>query len=104
AGIERATGRYVMFLDSDDELPPGSCAALVEAVEGSDADFGAGLCMRRHLNRGGLLTPWYSWLFTERRVPTSILANPDPTHDTLSTNKCYRLAFLLAHHLRFPVG
>ena len=104
AGIDVATGRYVMFLDSDDELPPAACAALVQAVDDSDADFAGGLCMRRHLNRGSLLTAWYSWLFTERTVLSSILDNPDLLYDTLSTNKCYRREFLLANGLRFPVG
>jgi CDP-glycerol glycerophosphotransferase len=104
AGIDVATGRYVMFLDSDDELPPSACAALVKAVEDSGADFAAGLCMRRHLNRGSLLTAWYSWLFTERTVLSSILDNPDLLYDTLSTNKCYRREFLVANDLRFPVG
>lgn len=104
AGIDAATGRYVMFLDSDDELPRGSCAALVGAVEETGADFAAGRCMRRHLNQGGLLTPWYSWLFTERVVLDSVLDNPDLLYDTLSTNKCYRLEFLRRHDLRFPVG
>ena len=104
AGIDLAEGRYVMFLDSDDELPPDSCSALVQAVDESGADFAAGRCVRRHLNRGALLTPWYAWLFTERRVLTSILDNPDLLYDTLSTNKCYRREFLQTHGLRFPVG
>src|SRR5438270_3286893 len=104
AGIELAAGRYVMFLDSDDELPAGSCAALVGAVEETSADFAAGRCVRRHLNRGPLLTPWYSWLFTERAVLDSVLDNPDLLYDTLSTNKCYRLEFLRANGLIFPVG
>ena len=104
AGIELAAGRYVMFLDSDDELPEDSCAALVRAVEETGADFAAGRCVRRHLNQGGLLTPWYPWLFTERSVLDSVLDNPDLLFDTLSTNKCYRLDFLRSNGLTFPVG
>ena len=33
AGLEHATGRYVMFLDSDDSITPGSLAAIAEQLE-----------------------------------------------------------------------
>ncbi len=39
AGLEKATGRYVKFLDSDDVLEPGSLQAEFEVAERSRADI-----------------------------------------------------------------
>ena len=36
AGIEAATGTYILPLDADDWLEPGAVASLVEALEASD--------------------------------------------------------------------
>ena len=33
AGVEAATGEYVLFVDADDELPPSAIATLVEEVK-----------------------------------------------------------------------
>lgn len=41
-GIEKASGAYVGFLDSDDTLDPGFCAALFEAAAKVDADLAFG--------------------------------------------------------------
>ena len=103
-GIDRARGRYVMFLDSDDELPPRACETLVRVAEEESADFSSGLCHRVHLSKGGVISPWYRWLYTQRTAYSSILENPDLLYDTLSTNKCYRKDFLERHGLRFPDG
>src|SRR5205085_9106206 len=90
AGTDAARGRWVMFLDSDDELPRDACRALVEAAEEAEAVFSAGLCMRVHVNKGRQLTSWYQWLYTQRVVYTSVQDNPDLLYDTTANNKCYR--------------
>lgn len=38
AGLDRATGEYVWFVDGDDWLPPGSVAAVLAAVRSDGAD------------------------------------------------------------------
>ncbi len=38
-GIEKATGKYIMFLDSDDYLKNNACEILYKRVEKTDADL-----------------------------------------------------------------
>ena len=106
AGIERARGTYVMFLDSDDTLNQHACMNMVATGDESGADLIAGVCIRRHINRSGITNdvPWWPEFFNEPRVLESISDLPDLLRDTLSTNKCYRRQFLLDHALRFPEG
>lgn len=42
-GIDLSTGQYVMFLDADDYLVPGSLRVLIEAAEKFEADIVGGL-------------------------------------------------------------
>ncbi|MFJ7203098.1 CDP-glycerol glycerophosphotransferase family protein [Streptomyces sp. NPDC098789] len=105
-GIQRATGTYVMFLDSDDVLERNACRNMLDAAERTGSDLVAGMCVRVHLdNRFGKTTEWYPWIYSRTRTLESITEYPDLlVYDTLSTNKCYRRAFLLEQGLEFPVG
>ncbi|NXY96324.1 CDP-glycerol glycerophosphotransferase family protein [Streptomyces sp. BR123] len=105
-GIRQATGTYVMFLDSDDVLERNACRNMLDAAERTGSDLVSGMCVRVHLdNRWGKTTEWYPWIYSRTRTLESITEDPDLlVYDTLSTNKCYRRAFLLEQGLEFPVG
>ncbi|MEU9717850.1 bifunctional glycosyltransferase family 2 protein/CDP-glycerol:glycerophosphate glycerophosphotransferase [Streptomyces sp. NPDC047976] len=105
-GIKQATGTYVMFLDSDDVLDRNACRNMLAAAESTGSDLVSGMCVRVHLdNRWGKTTEWYPWIYSRTRTLESITEYPDLlVYDTLSTNKCYRRAFLLEQGLEFPVG
>jgi CDP-glycerol glycerophosphotransferase len=103
-GIEHARGTYVMFLDSDDTLDRHACKNMLVAAEDTGSDLVSGKCVRIHESRNNRMTPWYSELYAERAVLESVADRPKLLYDTLSTNKCYRRAFLNDHELRFPEG
>jgi len=102
-GIDAVTSPYVMFLDSDDVLPPGAARALLDAAEREDTEVAAGLCVRRELPPGREV-PWQRGLYTQRTVLTGTRRLTRLMPDTLCVNKLYRTDFLREHAIRFPEG
>nr|WP_202122113.1 glycosyltransferase family 2 protein [Streptomyces sp. BA2] len=102
-GIEATTSAYVMFLDSDDVLPPGAVDALLKAAARHDAEVVTGLCVRRELPSGREST-WQPMLYTKPRLIARPELRTRLVHDTLCVNKLYRTDFLRKHTLRFPEG
>ncbi|MGW5458571.1 glycosyltransferase family 2 protein [Streptomyces sp. NPDC003996] len=103
AGIDAVTTPYVMFLDSDDVLPPGAVDALLAAATGAHAEVASGLCVRRELP-SGREQPWQAPLYTAHTVLARPAQRPRLVHDTLCVNKLYRTDFLREHGIRFPEG
>ncbi|QES50192.1 glycosyltransferase family 2 protein [Streptomyces venezuelae] len=105
-GIAAATGRYVLFLDSDDVLPPGAAEALLRAAERHRAPVTVGSCVRRELPQGNDV-PWMPGLHTPGAAGEVIerpADRPELVRDTLCVNKLYRKDFLDEHGIRFPDG
>ncbi|MFG2311722.1 glycosyltransferase family 2 protein [Streptomyces sp. NPDC048566] len=102
-GIDAATAPYVMFLDSDDVLPPGAVDALLGAAEAHGVEVAAGLCVRRELPSGREVA-WEKALYAGPAVLPNPSRRPRLAHDTLCVNKLYRTDFLRAHGIRFPEG
>ncbi|MEG3631751.1 glycosyltransferase family 2 protein [Streptomyces poriticola] len=102
-GLDAVTTPYVMFLDSDDVLPPGAVDALLSAATEGRAEVASGLCVRRELPSGREV-PWQPELYTARTVVDHPTRRPRLVHDTLCVNKLYRTDFLREHRIRFPDG
>ncbi|MFI1539515.1 glycosyltransferase family 2 protein [Streptomyces anandii] len=102
-GIDAVTSPYVMFLDSDDVLPPGAADALLAAAREEDAEVVSGLCVRRELPSGREVA-WQEELYAETAVLDRPARQPRLVHDTLCVNKLYRTDFLREHAIRFPEG
>ncbi|MGI5426232.1 glycosyltransferase [Streptomyces sp. CA-179760] len=102
-GLDAVTSPYVMFLDSDDVLPPGAVDALLGAATGAHAEVVGGLCVRRELPSGREV-PWQARLYALHTAVPRPAQRPRLVHDTLCVNKLYRTAFLREHRVRFPEG
>ncbi|MEU5363193.1 glycosyltransferase [Streptomyces sp. NPDC005925] len=102
-GLDAVTTPYVMFLDSDDVLPPGAVNALLTAAVEARAEVAGGLCVRRELPSGREV-PWQPALYEARAVVPRPAHRTRLVHDTLCVNKLYRTAFLREHGIRFPEG
>lgn len=102
-GIARATSPYVLFLDSDDVLPPGAADALVRAAEEHRAPVTVGACVRRELPQYHDV-PWMPGLYTAGDVIERPADRPELVRDTLCVNKLYDRSFLEKHAIRFPDG
>ncbi|MFC4035460.1 glycosyltransferase [Streptomyces polygonati] len=109
-GIGAAAFPYLLFLDSDDIMPPGTVDALLPLAEQHRADVVAGKAVRRELP-GGRETVWAPEIYDKAAgatLPGSVLQgiaeHPELLWDTLSVNKLYRTAFLRERQLTFPDG
>ncbi|MFE1044912.1 glycosyltransferase [Streptomyces olivaceus] len=101
--LEIARAPYLMFLDSDDELPERAVEILLAAHRERDLDFAMGAVHRIRVD-GGRRTTWMPHLVAERRTLDGIEADPRLLFEHLSTSKMYARRFLDRHGLRFPEG
>ncbi|MEV5429573.1 glycosyltransferase family 2 protein [Streptomyces sp. NPDC052701] len=102
-GLEIARAPYLMFLDSDDELPGNAVEVLLSAHREREIDFAMGAVERIRVDSGRRST-WMPHLVSERRTLDGIEADPRLFFEHLATSKMYARAFLDRHGLRFPEG
>ncbi|MBM7171607.1 glycosyltransferase family 2 protein [Streptomyces sp. G44] len=101
--LEIARAPYLMFLDSDDELPERAVELLLTAHREREVDFAMGAVERVRVDTGRTST-WMPHLVAERRTVGGIEAEPALLFEHLSTSKMYRREFLDRNELRFPEG
>ena len=101
AALHAATAPYVMFLDSDDSLPPDACALLYDEIERTKTDMAFGYCRRVSQNGTVIqeIPPAYA------NIPAHISTLPDELERELIMRDSFSAVFTNAISLqimRFP--
>ncbi|MBR0264710.1 MAG: glycosyltransferase family 2 protein [Prevotella sp.] len=102
SGIDAATGDYVFFLDSDDEITPDCIERLTKPLQDKDYDFVV----------GGYQIIGSQIQMDPLRLKDGAVLDGDEVLKAyrvkdwylMSVNKLYQVSFLNRHHLRFQEG
>ncbi|WP_330238740.1 bifunctional glycosyltransferase/CDP-glycerol:glycerophosphate glycerophosphotransferase [Streptomyces sp. NBC_00525] len=106
AGLELASGDYVLFLDSDDTLAPGSLSAIAARLDATDDPDILVYDYTRTYWDGRMLRNKRADLMSEEGPDVFTLAERPQLLDLLQIvwNKAYRRDFVTRHGFRFPPG
>ncbi|MEU8236986.1 bifunctional glycosyltransferase family 2 protein/CDP-glycerol:glycerophosphate glycerophosphotransferase [Actinoplanes missouriensis] len=102
-GVEHATGEFLMFVDSDDVLPPAACELLVSSITETGSDFASGNVYRltsRGVHQSGL----HRTAFATTSLRTHVSKQISLMDDRTAWNKVFRRSFWDQHELAFPEG
>ena len=101
-GINNAKGKYVFFLDSDDEICKLALNHLVDYAEENNLDVTCGICRRVYYNTKST-SYWYRQLYKKKSV-NLMNERYKILNDTISTSKLYKLDSLKKSNLKFITG
>lgn len=99
--LDRASGTYLQFLDSDDWITPDATRSLVRAMESGPCDMvvsdfyrvvGERLSQKGRIHGDGIMT--------REEYAGCMMENPADFYYGVLWNKLYRRAIVEAHHLR----
>ena len=105
AGFDLASGNYILFVDSDDYLEPGSVERILRWIDTTDADVA--FLLSRKVYPDGSSEPLGENLSREeifgksREAVLRYLA-ARPKFPASAWGKIYRRAFLVEHGFRYP--
>ena len=103
AGVAAAGGELLMFVDSDDRLPPEAIAHLVRSLDRTGSDFATGN-IHRFDSTGQWPAAFLKRAFSRPRKRTHVTRFRWLLSDRMAQNKLWRRAFWDEHALAFPVG
>ncbi|MCD7791352.1 MAG: glycosyltransferase [Bacteroides thetaiotaomicron] len=100
-GIRAATGKYIMFVDSDDYIVSNSCETFFKCAEQSGADIVWGDMLNDKRNKARLEIASDSTVSTHEFLKKTITTG---TYDIVPWIKIYRRTFILTNELFFFEG
>lgn len=103
-GISLSTGKYIYFLDSDDEMPQNALQALMDEMVKYDADFAVGKVLRFNEVRRYVPIRHLEFNLYHSKGVTNLTQKPELIQDSIACNKLWKKDFLVEHQLLFTVG
>ena len=105
AGLEQAAGRYILFVDSDDYIEPGSVEKILAWIDSTDADVA--FMLSRKVYPDGTSEPLGENLVRSEirdRAPVEVLRflASCPKFPASAWGKIYRRDFLVEHGFHYP--
>ena len=106
AGLEHATGDYVLFLDSDDTLTPGALQAITDRIEATGGpDVLVYDYARTYWTGEAVRNQYADRLAQDGPAPFALADRPEILQLLMvAWNKAYRRAFVEEQGLTFPPG
>ena len=101
--IPMCSGRFLTFVDPDDELPQDAWSTMLATLRRSGSDFVVGKAERLEGTRRSV-TPLMQRNHGEQRLRTTIDEVPLMLADVFVWNKIFRRDFWDAHSIWFPEG
>ena len=102
-GCEFAVGDYIIFLDSDDVVPPNAYEWMYTAAVKNDSDMTIGNVWR-FKSAEAMMSNIHQVAFNETKDVTHITETPELFYDTTAWNKLIKRSFWDEHGFRFPEG
>ncbi|WP_045740033.1 bifunctional glycosyltransferase/CDP-glycerol:glycerophosphate glycerophosphotransferase [Actinoplanes rectilineatus] len=102
-GVEHATGEFLMFVDSDDVVPPAAVELLIASISETGSDFASGNVMRLN-SKGVHQSALHRAAFATTVLRTHVSKQSNLMDDRTAWNKVFRRSFWDQHKLAFPEG
>lgn len=103
AGVARARGKYLTFLDSDDLIPDDAYAHALSVLKNTGSDFAIGGIERLRGERR-YLPAWTKLVHTAERRAVTAEQFPDVVMDIVACNRVFSTEFWRTKIGEFPVG
>ncbi|MEI7034919.1 bifunctional glycosyltransferase/CDP-glycerol:glycerophosphate glycerophosphotransferase [Streptomyces pratensis] len=106
AGVREASpdARFLTFVDSDDVVPPGAYARMLDALDRSGSDFATGNVLRLRQNGDLEQSPMFRKPMAKARTATHVTRDWVLLGDRIACNKVFRRSFWDEHAFAFPTG
>ncbi|MFJ8887420.1 CDP-glycerol glycerophosphotransferase family protein [Streptomyces sp. NPDC102402] len=95
---------FLTFVDSDDVVPPGAFARMLDELDASGSDFATGNVLRLRANGALEQSPMFRKPMERSRRATHVTRDWILLGDRIACNKVFRRTFWDRHAFAFPTG